>query len=134
MCVGLVFPTCMAQCTLLAECRAVGELSSIVWEAAAAEMADNTCARHPNAEGRDRSRWQQLQHVSAGVLLMGAVYLVTPGDVVGLSEAIKHAVAMRSSERQWRTVRAAMAASACFSLHMFTERTLAIYFEKSPEH
>ncbi|KAL1527386.1 hypothetical protein AB1Y20_016054 [Prymnesium parvum] len=100
---------------------AVGEICAAVWESAAAAVKAGT---------DDLSiKWARVTAVHVGVLLMGAVFLVAPNDVVGLRCAIEAAIEMPQEERLWRTKLAADATQTCFALKTFTERTLSVYRE-----
>ena len=105
---------------------AVGEIAAAVWEAGGARRVATD--RGAAGEWCD-AKWGQVALVSPGVLLMGAVYLVAPGDVDGLAHAIEAALVLPVAERRWRTECAARAACARFGLRTFTEATLAVYEE-----
>ena len=75
---------------------------------------------------------QQSAHLGVGrtqpgVLLLGSVFLVAPGDVRGLAAAIGWALDMPSAERTRRVEAAQQAVAARLSLDAFAERTLAVY-------
>ena len=105
---------------------AVGEIAAAVWEAGGARRVATD--RGAAGEWCD-AKCGQVALVSPGVLLMGAVYLVAPGDVDGLAHAIEAALVLPVAERRWRTECAARAACARFGLRTFTEATLAVYEE-----
>ena len=62
-----------------------------------------------------------------GVLLLGSVYLVSPGAVTGLGFAISAAARMPPDERTWRVDAAQAAARTCFGLERFVEGVLSVY-------
>ena len=91
---------------------ATGELAAALWEHGGADAV----ALPPAVELRQ-----------PGVLLLGSVFLVAPGDVRGLAAAIGWALDMPSAERTRRVEAAQQAVAARLSLDAFAERTLAVY-------
>ena len=97
----------------------------------AAEIASalwlHSAAARPPPAGADEPDLSVARLLSTGVLLLGSVLLVAPGDVRGLARAIDCALAMPADERERRTAAARAAARAAFSLDAFVEGTLAVY-------
>lgn len=98
---------------------AAGELASALWERSNEANPDWPTER------------RALTLLQPGVLLLGAVFLVAPGDVDGLSRAFAAAVTMPAAEREWRVAAAQKAVSVRFGLDAFVGRTLAVYGEIS---
>ena len=90
---------------------AAGELAAALWEHAACRDA--------------------AVLLSPGVLLLGAVLLVAPGDTRGLAAAIGAALDMPATERRRRTRAAQAAVLTQMSLQAFVEGTFAVCAECS---
>ena len=113
---------------VLVEALAAGRLVVSFYHGAAAELASLLWEHGRDSGGRAGTREPPVL-VGMGVLLLGAVLLVTAGDVRGLSRAIRAALDMPERERA-RRVRAAQAAVRDrLSLVAFIDRTLAVYQE-----
>jgi len=113
---------------VLVEALAAGRLVVSFYHGAAAELASLLWEHGRESSGSAGTREPPV-FVGKGVLLLGAVLLVTAGDVHGLSRAIRAALDMPVAERARRVGAAQAAVRGRFSLDAFIERTLAVYEE-----
>lgn len=111
---------------VLAEAAAAGRLVVAFLHGAVGELAAKLW--------RHGSGWPQpVELQQPGVLLLGSVFLVAPGDVTGLARAIGAALDMPRAERHRRVQVARKAVSECLSLDAFAEQTLRVYAECDAE-
>ena len=108
---------------------AAGELAALLWEH---QQAIPGAAGAPDAAGGPESARDAAALVAPGVLLLGAVLLVAPGDTRGLAAALGVALDMPPEERRRRTRAAQAAVRARLSLTAFVDGTFAVYAEVGP--
>ena len=100
---------------------ATGELAAALWDRESREDARS------QSPGADAALPPAVELLQPGVLLMGSVFLVAPGDVTGLAAGIRAALDMPRCERQRRVLAAQRAVHTRLGLGTFAERTLGVY-------
>ena len=102
---------------------AIGEIAAKLWAGQEREAAGGGARRPPPP-----------RVLAPGVLLLGSVLLVPPGDVAGLATALACAARLPEDEVARRTAAAAAAAAAHFGLERFVRRVLAVYGGALDQH